>query len=47
MEVVKYLCEFFFEDFVHFLMLVFLCWTASPKINNITNPFKFTNKNDD
>lgn len=34
METVKYLCEFFFGNFWHFLMLFMLCLAIAPKINN-------------
>lgn len=33
MEVV----EFFFCDFLHFIMLLFVCWVLSPKIDIKTN----------
>lgn len=35
MEIVEYLCEFFFEDFCHFVMLFLVCYAISPK-HNIT-----------
>lgn len=45
METVKYLCDFFFGDFLHFLMLLLVCWTLSPKINNSSNsPINWNNK---
>ena len=34
METAKYLCEFFFENFWHFIMLLLLCLAISPKITN-------------
>ena len=33
METAKYLCEFFFNDFWHFVMLILVCLSLSPKIN--------------
>lgn len=33
METAKYLCEFFFGDFWHFIMLLLVCYTISPKRN--------------
>ena len=49
METAKYLCEFFFNDFWHFIMLVVLCLSISPKINNSSNsPIKWiTGKDED
>lgn len=49
MEAVKYLCEFFFNDFLHFVMLILVCLSLSPKINNSSNsPIKWiTGKDDD
>lgn len=37
METVKYLCEFFFNDFWHFVMLLLVCVAISPKISNNAN----------
>ena len=40
MEIVKYLCEFFFTGwggFLHWIMLVILFRTLSPKINKGNN----------
>ena len=37
METVQYLCEFFFNDFWHFVMLLLVCVAISPKINNTSN----------
>ena len=31
METAQYLCEFFFNDFWHFVMLCLLCFCLSPK----------------
>ena len=49
METAKYLCEFFFNDFWHFAMLILVCLSLSPKINNSSNsPIKrITGKDDD
>lgn len=48
METVKYLCEFFFNDFWHFVMLLLVCYTISPKINNSSNsPIKWITGKDD
>ena len=49
METAKYLCEFFFGDFWHFIMLLLVCYTISPKINNSSNsPIKWiTGKDED
>lgn len=49
METAKYLCEFFFNDFWHFAMLVVICLSISPKINNSSNsPIKWiTGKDED
>lgn len=42
METAKYLCEFFFNDFWHFAMLILVCLSLSPKINNSSNsPIKW------
>ena len=42
MEIAKYLCEFFFNDFWHFAMLILVCLSLSPKINNSSNsPIKW------
>lgn len=45
MEIVKYLCEFFFCNGWHFLGLVLVCFAISPKnvrnnYNNQTNSTK-------
>ena len=37
METAKYLCEFFFENFWHFVMLCCVGWSFAPKINNSSN----------
>lgn len=34
METAKYVLDFFFNDFWHFIMLLLVCYTLSPKINN-------------
>lgn len=49
METAKYLCEFFFNDFWHFIMLLLVCYAISPKINNNSNsPIKWiTGKDED
>ena len=48
METAKYLCEFFFNDLWHFIMLILVCLSLSPKINNSSNsPIKWINGTDD
>ena len=44
METVKYLCEFFFEDFWHFVMLLVVCYTLSPKISNSNDSVNINGK---
>lgn len=44
METVKYLCEFFFNDFWHFVMLLLVCYTLSPKINNSNESVNIANE---
>lgn len=48
METAKYLCEFFFNDFWHFVMLILVCLSLSPKINNNANsPVSLWNNKDE
>ena len=48
METVKYLCEFFFNDLWHFIMLILVCLSLSPKINNSSNsPINWITGKDD
>lgn len=48
METAQYLCEFFFNDFWHFIMLILVCLSLSPKINNSSNsPVKWITGKDD
>jgi hypothetical protein len=44
METAKYLCEFFFNDFWHFVMLLLVCYTLSPKINNSNESVNIANE---
>ena len=48
METAKYLCEFFFNDFWHFIMLLLVCYAISPKISNNSNsPIKWITEKDE